>query len=64
MRYQQQSQHPGGDLVLFGEAGGDATKAWEDVNHSDDAKTLMKDYLVGYSPEVSPRMISAYFHND
>lgn len=44
-------------MALFGEAGGDASKAWEDVQHSDDAKTLMKDYLVGYCPEVSPRMV-------
>jgi cytochrome b involved in lipid metabolism len=51
-------------LVLLGEAGSDATKAWEEVQHSDDAKELMKDYLVGYCPEVSPKMIGVYFQKD
>ncbi|OJI99839.1 hypothetical protein ASPVEDRAFT_148835 [Aspergillus versicolor CBS 583.65] len=50
------NEHPGGDLVLLGEGGKDATKAWEDVQHSEEAKELMKDYLVGYcieSPQTS-----------
>lgn len=45
-------QHPGGDLVLVGEAGKDATKAFEDVQHTDEAKELMEEYLVGYCSEV------------
>ncbi|CAI6015541.1 unnamed protein product [Clonostachys chloroleuca] len=40
--------HPGGDLVLLGEGGKDATKAFEDIQHTDDAKELMEELLVGY----------------
>ncbi|BCS22057.1 cytochrome b5-like heme/steroid binding domain-containing protein [Aspergillus puulaauensis] len=50
--------HPGGDLVLLGEGGKDATKAWEDVQHSEEAKQLMKDYLVGYCTEIPQASIS------
>ena len=34
--------------------GGDATEAFEDVGHSEDAKKLMKDFFVGdvYKPKV------------
>lgn len=40
-------QHPGGDEVLISEAGRDATDAFEDVGHSDDARALLKDMLKG-----------------
>ena len=41
------SQHPGGDEVLISEAGKDATEAFEDVGHSDDARALLPAMLVG-----------------
>ncbi|KAL1412258.1 hypothetical protein Q8F55_000001 [Vanrija albida] len=44
-------EHPGGDIVLLGEAGKDATKAWDDIEHSDEAKELMKRYLAESFPE-------------
>ncbi|GAA5937046.1 cytochrome b5-like heme/steroid binding domain-containing protein [Sporobolomyces koalae] len=44
-------EHPGGDEVLFGEAGRDATEAFEDVGHSDEARALLKKYYVGEGPE-------------
>lgn len=47
------SQHPGGDEVLFGEAGRDATEAFEDVGHSDEARSILDKYYVGEGPEVS-----------
>ncbi|WOO81700.1 Cytochrome b5 [Vanrija pseudolonga] len=49
-------EHPGGDLVLLGEGGRDATKAWDDVQHSDEARELMKDYLAHllYATSVAP----------
>jgi hypothetical protein len=46
-------QHPGGDEVLYGEAGRDATEAFEDVGHSDEAREILDKYLVGTCSEVS-----------
>lgn len=40
-------QHPGGDEVLLSEGGKDATEAFEDVGHSDDARALLPKMLVG-----------------
>jgi len=37
----------GGDEVLFSEAGKDATDAFEDVGHSDEAREIMSKFLVG-----------------
>jgi len=39
--------HPGGEEVLLEHAGGDASDAFEDIGHSDNAKTLMEKYLIG-----------------
>lgn len=47
------TQHPGGDEVLFGEVGRDATEAFEDVGHSDEAREILAKYYVGEGPEVS-----------
>jgi len=40
-------EHPGGDEVLLGEGGKDATEAFEDVGHSDEARELMTKFEVG-----------------
>ncbi|CAK1588839.1 unnamed protein product [Parnassius mnemosyne] len=40
------SQHPGGDVILE-EAGKDATKAFDDVGHSSDARTILDKYKIG-----------------
>ncbi|KAL7004121.1 Structural maintenance of chromosomes protein 5 [Cystobasidiomycetes sp. EMM_F5] len=40
-------EHPGGDEVLYGEAGRDATEAFEDVGHSDEAREILDKYIVG-----------------
>ncbi|KAI3644335.1 hypothetical protein MP228_010499 [Amoeboaphelidium protococcarum] len=40
-------EHPGGEEVLLEHAGQDATEAFEDVGHSEDAREQLKDYLVG-----------------
>ena len=41
------NDHPGGGDVLLDVAGTDATKAFEDVGHSNDAREIMEDYLLG-----------------
>lgn len=40
-------EHPGGEEVLFENAGEDATEAFEDVGHSTDARDMLKDYYIG-----------------
>lgn len=40
-------EHPGGEEVLLEQAGKDATENFEDVGHSTDARTMMKEYLIG-----------------
>ncbi|EIW82261.1 cytochrome b5, partial [Coniophora puteana RWD-64-598 SS2] len=40
-------EHPGGDEVILAEAGKDATEAFEDVGHSDEARELLPPMLVG-----------------
>jgi len=40
-------EHPGGDEVIISEAGVDATEAFEDVGHSDEARELLVDMFVG-----------------
>ncbi|EPQ58962.1 cytochrome b5 [Gloeophyllum trabeum ATCC 11539] len=40
-------EHPGGDEVMIAEAGKDATEAFEDVGHSDEARAMMPAMLVG-----------------
>lgn len=43
-------QHPGGEEVLLDHAGKDATEAFEDVGHSEDARNMLAKYLVGDLP--------------
>jgi len=40
-------EHPGGEEVLLEQAGKDATEHFEDVGHSTDARTMMKEYEIG-----------------
>ncbi|KZT62777.1 cytochrome b5 [Calocera cornea HHB12733] len=40
-------EHPGGDEVILAEKGTDATEAFEDVGHSDEARALLPDMLIG-----------------
>ncbi|XP_045774228.1 nitrate reductase [NADH] 2-like [Maniola jurtina] len=43
-------EHPGGEESLLDVAGKEATQDFEDVGHSDDARELMKKYLIGTLP--------------
>ncbi|KAF5388407.1 hypothetical protein D9615_000657 [Tricholomella constricta] len=40
-------EHPGGDEVILAEGGQDATEAFEDVGHSEEARALLPDMLIG-----------------
>ncbi|KAF8691651.1 hypothetical protein AX14_002734 [Amanita brunnescens Koide BX004] len=40
-------EHPGGDEVILTEGGRDATEAFEDVGHSDEARALLPGFYVG-----------------
>ena len=41
------AEHPGGEEVLLDLGGEDATEAFEDVGHSDEARDLLKPLLIG-----------------
>lgn len=43
-------------LHVFIVTGRDATEAFEDVGHSNDARELMKDYLIGELHPVSSQI--------
>jgi len=40
-------EHPGGEEVLLDVGGQDATEAFEDVGHSDEAREILEGLLVG-----------------
>uniref|UniRef100_A0A915BCC0 Cytochrome b5 heme-binding domain-containing protein n=1 Tax=Parascaris univalens TaxID=6257 RepID=A0A915BCC0_PARUN len=40
-------EHPGGEEVILQQAGGDATASFYDVGHSNDAKEMTSQYLIG-----------------
>jgi len=46
------AEHPGGEEILLETAGTDSTEAFEDVGHSQDARTLLEDYYIG---ELDPK---------
>ncbi|CAB4025555.1 cytochrome b5 type B [Paramuricea clavata] len=41
------TEHPGGEIPLFDKAGEDATEAFDNIGHSEEAKHLMKEYYIG-----------------
>ncbi|XP_059045126.1 uncharacterized protein LOC131840919 isoform X2 [Achroia grisella] len=43
-------EHPGGEEALLDVAGKDGTQAFEDVGHSEDARTVMKKFKIGTLP--------------
>ncbi|KAI8817949.1 cytochrome b5-like heme/steroid binding domain-containing protein [Fimicolochytrium jonesii] len=51
-------EHPGGEEVIVEVAGQDASEAFEEIGHSDDARQLLETLLVGRLP-VSANPYSA-----
>ncbi|KAG9248045.1 cytochrome b5-like heme/steroid binding domain-containing protein [Calycina marina] len=55
-------EHPGGEEVLLDVGGQDATEAFEDVGHSDEAREILDGLLVGALKRVagdpSPKVAS------
>ncbi|KAI8809184.1 cytochrome b5 [Cladochytrium replicatum] len=49
-------EHPGGEEVLLEQAGIDATEAFDEIGHSDDAKELLKTYLIGQINSASVKV--------
>jgi len=41
------NEHPGGPLIIVDYAGGDATKAFVEQDHSESAKKMLEKYIVG-----------------
>lgn len=57
----QMDQHPGGEEVLLDEGAKDATAAFDDVGHTDDARDLLVKYYIGeVDPNVSLYNVSQY----
>jgi len=46
-------EHPGGEEVLLDVGGQDATEAFEDVGHSDEAREILEGLLVGTLKRVA-----------
>jgi len=57
------SEHPGGEEVLLDVGGQDATEAFEDVGHSDEAREILEKLQVGKlkrsSADLKPNVGSA-----
>ncbi|CAO3658272.1 unnamed protein product [Umbelopsis vinacea] len=51
------NKHPGGEEVLLDEGAKDATEAFEDVGHSDEARELLEKYYVGDLDKFPLRII-------
>eukprot|EP01104_Vermistella_antarctica_P007234 TRINITY_DN1798_c2_g1_i1.p1 TRINITY_DN1798_c2_g1~~TRINITY_DN1798_c2_g1_i1.p1 ORF type:complete len:142 (+),score=37.64 TRINITY_DN1798_c2_g1_i1:59-484(+) len=54
-----QDDHPAGAEPLLEVAGTDATDAFEDVGHSEDAIEMLKDYYIGDVVEDLPKAAAA-----
>ncbi|KAL1934649.1 hypothetical protein VTP01DRAFT_6831 [Rhizomucor pusillus] len=53
-------EHPGGEEVLLDEAGKDATEAFEDIGHSDEAREILEKYYVGELEEKARKTEQNY----
>jgi len=52
-------EHPGGDEVILAETGKDATEAFEDVGHSDEAREILEGLYIGDFESGTPIAVPA-----
>lgn len=52
-------EHPGGEEVILDYGGRFATEPFEDVGHSEDARELLTQYLIGELPEEEHEVIAS-----
>jgi len=58
-------EHPGGDEVILTEAGKNATEAFEDVGHSDEARALLPEMQVGeFEKGANESKVNSYSSTD
>ncbi|CAN8073270.1 unnamed protein product [Agarophyton chilense] len=50
-------EHPGGDDILLDSSGRDATREFEDVGHSSDARAQLAELLIGDLRDPTPEEI-------
>lgn len=52
--------HPGGEEILIERSGTDATQDFEDIGHSDQARTILEKYIIGElnGPPIQPKPIA------
>ncbi|EGW29974.1 uncharacterized protein SPAPADRAFT_63600 [Spathaspora passalidarum NRRL Y-27907] len=48
-------EHPGGEEVILDVAGGDATEAFDDIGHSDEAHEILKKLYIGDLKGAAPK---------
>ena len=52
-------QHPGGEEVVLEVAGTDGTDGFEDVGHSEDARSMLAEYKIGELPAAEKEAAKA-----
>ncbi|KAL4976421.1 cytochrome b5-like heme/steroid binding domain-containing protein [Aspergillus desertorum] len=53
-------EHPGGEEVLFDMAGEDATEAFEEIGHSDEAREILEQLLIGKVVELTHKEVATH----
>ncbi|CUM65714.1 uncharacterized protein PRCAT00003362001 [Priceomyces carsonii] len=57
-------EHPGGEEVILDVAGIDATEAFNDIGHSDDAHDILKGLLIGTAEGAVVQEIAPQKHGE
>jgi cytochrome b5 len=51
-------EHPGGEDIMLDSSGRDATREFEDVGHSTDARSQLKELLIGTLRDPTPEEVA------